>query len=480
MARVPKRLRINGQLESLAAYNRRIKKAAIEITNTDPTLGQIRPAVKSKKEVSTSVRNQIIRYFSDYISEEIPGFGKKTPNADKFRRYTGLTGDVSPDAEVDISTFAKTTGIKLSQSKILKDEAAAAFETKVSGLGSGGTGISFTAIDVGRRGSAEFSLTEQQLQRIGKTNLTGKDAYDFIFTNNLISGKGDQLLRAIEAKFENLLVVNAYDKEKTGKRSLEFRFIESPLKAVNLRDASSFTNYISLRIRPRTESSKSMKAAGRTQKQIVSYRIEAVPTKKLQQTWKYKDITTQVQKAHKGAISNGARIYIQKRIQQYANDPKNKNAKEKIKDLLAFTEALATEFKEGGFTPLTMSTTLKPPKNLGLKEGRGALVGKTNTETRPQRFISGVQLTQLVQRRLGQTMRKFGVPQAPDLTERTGTFRSSVNIIANYRKGVIMYYYNPIYDSLNKYGYKPSEQVGRATREVVQSLYARAFNIIKG
>ena len=54
-----------------------------------------------------------------------------------------------------------------------------------------------------------------------------------------------------------------------------------------------------------------------------------------------------------------------------------------------------------------MKTTLKPPKNLGLKEGRGALVGKTSTEARPQRFVSGVQLSQLVQKRLGQTMRKF-------------------------------------------------------------------------
>lgn len=474
--------------ESQESFKRRVAEAAragrnnknLETINSDPTLGQILPAVKAKKDVSTSVRNQIIRYFSDYISEEIPGFGKKTPNAEKFRRYTGLTGDVSPDAEVDIAQFSKLTGIKLSQSKILKDSAAAAFETKVSGIGTGNTGISFTAVDLGQRGSDAFNLTEQQLKKIGRTNISGKDAYDFIFTNNLISGKGNQLIRAIEAKFENLLVVNAYDTEKTGKRSLELRFVQSPLKAVNLRDADSFTDYISLRIRPRTESSKSMKAAGRTQKQIVSYRIEAVPTKKLTATWKYKPITDQVLKAHKGAFSTGSKIYILKRIQQYANDPKNRNAKEKVKDLIAFTEALAQEFKEGGFTPLTVSTTLKPPKNLGLKEGRGALVGKTSAESRPQRFISGVQLTQLVQKRLGKTMRKFGDPETPDLTERTGTFRNSVNIIANYRKGVIMYYYNPVYDSLNKYGYKPSEQVGRATREVVQALYARAFNIVKG
>ena len=35
-------------------------------------------------------------------------------------------------------------------------------------------------------------------------------------------------------------------------------------------------------------------------------------------------------------------------------------------------------------------------------------------------------------------------------------------------------------DNLNRYGYRPSEQVGKATREVVQGLFARAFNIVKG
>ena len=96
-----------------------------------------------------------------------------------------------------------------------------------------------------------------------------------------------------------------------------------------------------------------------------------------------------------------------------------------------------------------------------------------------QRFISGVQLTQLVQKRLGRTMERFGNPEAPNLKERSGRFRTSVEIIADYRKNIIAYRYNPLYDQLNKYGYKPSDQVGRATREVVQTLFARAFNIVR-
>lgn len=472
--RVPKRLRINGKLESLAAYNKRVKGSLTQ-TNTDPNLGNIRQKVKAKKDVSTQIRNQVIRYFSDYISEEIPGFGKKTPNAQAFRNYTGLTGDVSPDAEFSITQFEKVTGIKVSQTNVLKSANAddvGFFETKVSGLGTS-SGISFTALDLGgSKDPASRGVIESALTKLGKTNLSGKEAYDLIFSDNNLRGKGNQIIKAIEAKFENLLIVNAYDTEKKG-RNLQLNFVQSPLRNVNLRDPISFTRYIDLRIRPRTK-----RVAGSDQRVVTSYRVEAKPTRELQKAWQYKDITKQVLKAHQGAFSSAAKIYIQNRIKQFATTGA---PKEKVTELLAFTEALAQEFKEGGFTPIVVKSTIKPPKKLGLKDGTAVLLNDLKEpRQRPQRFISGVQLTQLVQQRLGKTMRKFGAPQAPDLTERTGTFRSSVNIVANYRKGVIMYYYNPIYDSLNRYGYKPSEQVGKATREVVQTLYARAFNIVKG
>ena len=484
MARGPKRQRLpSGKLESQSAFERRTKgsKSSITITNTDPQLTKVATKARAKKDISSTVRSQITRYLSDYLSEEIPGFGKKTANSQQIKKYTGLTGDVAPDAEVNVKEFEKTTGIKLSQSRFLKDQQAALFETKISGLGSS-SGVSFTAPELGRAGTAEFDLAQKELDKIGKKNITGTEAYNFIFKNNLLSGKGEQIIRAMEAKFENLLIVNAYDIEKKGGRKLQFNFIKSPLAAVNLRDPVSFTDYISLRILPRYESSKRAIKAGRTPntREVVSYRIEVLPKPKLTNSWEYKDITKQVVKAHAGAISSGAEIYIRRRIQQYANDPKNKAKSDTVTDLLAFTESIAAEFKEGGFTPLTIKSELRPPKNLGLKTGKGALVSQNINEKKPQRFISGVQLAQLVQRRLGKTMRKFGDPETPDLTERTGRFRGSVNIIANYRKGVIMYYYNPIYDNLNKYGYNPSDQVGKATREVVQSLYARAFNIVKG
>lgn len=97
-----------------------------------------------------------------------------------------------------------------------------------------------------------------------------------------------------------------------------------------------------------------------------------------------------------------------------------------------------------------------------------------------QAFISGVQWTVLTQRRLGETMLRLGEPEPPDLKERSGRFRSSVQVFANYRTRTLQYIYNPLYSSLHKYGYRPDLQVETAIREVAQSLYAQKFNIVRG
>lgn len=98
-----------------------------------------------------------------------------------------------------------------------------------------------------------------------------------------------------------------------------------------------------------------------------------------------------------------------------------------------------------------------------------------------QAFISSIQWTALVQAKLGDTMARSGAPEPPDLKERTGRFRSSVNVVANYRTNTIYYTYMPLYSSLEKYGYNPDLQVETAIREVAQQQFARNFtNILKG
>lgn len=94
-----------------------------------------------------------------------------------------------------------------------------------------------------------------------------------------------------------------------------------------------------------------------------------------------------------------------------------------------------------------------------------------------QAFISSVQWTALTQQRLGQTMSRLGPPDPPDLKERSGRFRASIQVFADYRRRILQYTYNPLYQSLEQYGYRPDVQVQTAIREVAQSLYTQQFNI---
>lgn len=96
-----------------------------------------------------------------------------------------------------------------------------------------------------------------------------------------------------------------------------------------------------------------------------------------------------------------------------------------------------------------------------------------------QQFISSAQWTALTQKRLGDTMSRFGEPKVPNLKERSGRFRASVQVTANYRANLLQFSYNPLYSSLQAYGYRPDLQVKRSIREVAQQLYGREFNIVK-
>ena len=103
----------------------------------------------------------------------------------------------------------------------------------------------------------------------------------------------------------------------------------------------------------------------------------------------------------------------------------------------------------------------------------------TKQPNQTQQFISSAQWTALVQKRLGDTMSRFGEPSVPDLKERSGRFRGSVQVFANYKANMLQFSYNPLYSSLQTYGYRPDLQVKRSIREVAQQLYGREFNIVK-
>ena len=85
----------------------------------------------------------------------------------------------------------------------------------------------------------------------------------------------------------------------------------------------------------------------------------------------------------------------------------------------------------------------------------------------------------LTQRRLGETMSRFGEPYPPDIKERSGRFRRSVEVTANYRTRMLAYTYNPLYRALEHYGYHPELQVERAIRDVAQELFTTRFHVVR-
>ena len=90
----------------------------------------------------------------------------------------------------------------------------------------------------------------------------------------------------------------------------------------------------------------------------------------------------------------------------------------------------------------------------------------------------------MLQKLMGQKMPKGprrGPPLSENiLTERTGRFRRSVMVVPNYRKNLMKYMYDPIYKTFIDTPRNPDEFIEQSLRAVIQRLYGRQFNIIRG
>ena len=75
--------------------------------------------------------------------------------------------------------------------------------------------------------------------------------------------------------------------------------------------------------------------------------------------------------------------------------------------------------------------------------------------------------------------RGAGRPRPPKIYERTGDFRSSIQAIANLRANTIEYFYNPDYESLERYGYEINNLVEGSIRAVAQAQFNQRFNLIR-
>lgn len=483
MARPPLRLR-NPNLPATGKSSG--VKGSLEVTGIDPNLQNIASYSKKFKKLTTEQRNQMIRYLSDYVSEEI-GLGKKVKNTKFF-----TSPAAAPDGEVDIQEFKKRTGISISQTEVIKGTAArnvGFFESKVTGSlsDSGGEAIALGAISVSEAAAPEqFAAIGQKARQLGQQGFSGVDAYNFLAQSPAFADKWTKVRAQIKEKFENLLVINVVDAEKGGKR-VQLDFIANPIKDFNPFSASSFLDNFSLtfkesRVSEKIKDPKTGKTIKTGRRILTRYKIETAPKAKLRNSFKKQDITNKIIKEHSNAFSSGLKIYLEKRIEQYAQSSSSKPSKEVISNLMGFAVALANEFKEGGQTPLTLVSKVQAP-NMNITAGNLTVFDSGKSGQKTQKFISGAQISALVRRRLGDKMPKGprrGPPLAANiLTERSGRFRSSVQVIPDYRRSIMAFFYDPIYRVFNNTPRDPDRFVGETVREVVQGLYSRAFYITR-
>ena len=145
------------------------------------------------------------------------------------------------------------------------------------------------------------------------------------------------------------------------------------------------------------------------------------------------------------------------------------------KDLDIAVLALAAEFdKEAGRkSKVTYKTKLK--RNID-RFAKAAVVYDSKGRSR-QLFLSSAQFSALVRQRLGSTMGRVGLPQPPWMKERSGRFRSSINVFPNYRSGEIKYSFMQLYSQNQDYGYQVYDQIENAIRDVAKTAFKRAFRI---
>ena len=449
-------------------------KGSLEVTGIDPNLDNIDSFSKQFKRLTVEVRNQLNTYISDYISEEL-GFSKKVQNRSVFS-----TPMAAPDGQIEIDIFEKLTGIRVSQTRILKGAAAkgVAFqEAKVKFGQKASDQISLGAIEIARA-SEGFGVVQQNLET-GRKGIGGEKAYKLLSTAPEFSEEWRKVQLQINEKFENLLLINIIDAEKSGKR-VQLDFIPNALGDFDATKSSSFLKYFSLNIKAREKRIKDDQG-NVVDRVLASYRIESIPKAALRKQFEKKNITDRVLNIHKNAFSTGLKIYLEGRLNRYAAENKLKPSDQKISDLMGLVVALAKELKEGGQTPLSLVSKVQAP-NMKIRPGTMNIVDRKK-QRQQQKFISGTQISALVRKRLGDKMPKGprrGPPLAADiLTERSGRFRSSVQVIPDYRRSIMAFFYDPIYRVFNNTPRDPDRFVGETVREVVQGLYSRAFYITR-
>ena len=118
------------------------------------------------------------------------------------------------------------------------------------------------------------------------------------------------------------------------------------------------------------------------------------------------------------------------------------------------------------------------------KEVRKAQARSKPSRSKRGQFISNVQLTAILRKRLTEKMPRLSKPTRPTPRYITGKLARSFQLIANYRTGVLRYYNLPpaaeYVDLLNDDGWALDETLVEPTiRQIAQKQFGRAFRVLR-
>lgn len=434
-------------------------KVTIDGKTVAKYVAEQRAAIASSKAGDAKTRTVVLKYFSDFISQQ--GLLKAATASGNFTKATAR-----PDIQGSLEAFKQTFGVEFEPTQVSGRTAEAFAELKQRT--SADRAVTLTSIQLSSANLSAFT------QKFGLAEAT-RESGEATFTGTKVSTiPKDQLLEFIKSdpklekeiintiieKFENFIVIDYLDKAHGGKPAVKVLTNSNKLLNLTTLDSSS----IDIIARVAKSSSKD--------KAYIKLEFKLSDSAYNLFVQKATDATAQF---HKSLSNNVSTNFIKYAVTQFSKG----KGKTDVNSFLKAVLSVAIEFEKGTDTPIYYESNIKKQEQGVSSIGVNYSGIPTKQKESKQSFISDVQWTVLTQKRLGETMLRLGEPEPPDLKERSGRFRSSVQVTANYRTMTLQYLYNPLYASLKRYGYRPDLQIETSIREVAQSLYAQKFNIIR-
>ena len=420
---------------------------------------------------SPGARRRAITLMSDFLDKQGPF--KHATKSGSFSKASAR-----PDMQGSLKDFREILGIEVEPTKIGGRSAQAFMERKQRFVAGGGAGLSSMTISgdmekafmqqtgitgrgtVTRKGKQVETFEGRRLQ-YGKGKISSSEIHAFF------DGVGAQykegFIQTLEEKFENYQLIDYVDRNKKGQPKV--KVLRNAAVVLGLR--SNFKTSVILG----AEQSRDQRTGKVTL--IITSKLSSSAMQRFED--KAKNVT---EKFHKSLATNFNTKFLRYSIERF-----QKGSRLGTADFLAAIISIAREFEEGFKTPLVYATTF-PAQMVGKITQKIMIASEADKKALPQRFISGAQITTLVQKRMAQIMPKGplrGPPLSPTvLTERSGRFRKSVKVVPNYRKNIMTFLYDPIYKTFVDTPRNPDELIQKSLRETVQGLFARQFAIVRG